>query len=317
MSELTASSNQVPANADRDERLTILVVDDSRTQQQLIAEWVQDSGPYRPLLAGDGQEALASMTAQLPALVLTDVFMPKMDGLQLVRAVRSRYPQVPVVLMTANGSEELAFEALQSGAVSYVPKRCLHNALGPVLAQVLANAKVDLQRQQVLGALTRRDSEYLLPNEVSLVPPVVALLKEELGALKLCDRTALIRCGVALEEALLNAIYHGNLELSSALRESGDGAYEDQARERARQSPYASRRVTLLARLATEQAVFVITDQGPGFDLAALPDPTDPANMEKASGRGLLLIRTFMDEVRHNPAGNQITLVKRREAGGN
>ena len=60
------------------------------------------------------------------------------------------------------------------------------------------------------------------------------------------------------------------------------------------------------------QATFVIRDDGPGFDLNSLPDPTDPENLLKPSGRGLLLIRTFMDEVSHNSTGNQITLVRRR-----
>ena len=69
----------------------------------------------------------------------------------------------------------------------------------------------------------------------------------------------------------------------------------------------------MTAKLSPAEAHFVIRDEGPGFDPSACPDPTDPANLEKRSGRGLLLIRTFMDEVAFNEAGNQITLVKRRE----
>ncbi len=56
---------------------------------------------------------------------------------------------------------------------------------------------------------------------------------------------------------------------------------------------------------------YAIRDEGPGFDPSTLPDPTDPANLERVSGRGLLLIHAFMDEVRHNPTGNEITMVKR------
>ena len=56
----------------------------------------------------------------------------------------------------------------------------------------------------------------------------------------------------------------------------------------------------------------MVRDEGPGFDPATLPDPTDPSNLERVGGRGLLLIRTFMDEVRHNESGNEITFVKRR-----
>jgi anti-sigma regulatory factor (Ser/Thr protein kinase) len=56
----------------------------------------------------------------------------------------------------------------------------------------------------------------------------------------------------------------------------------------------------------------VIRDQGPGFDPTSLPDPTQPENLERAFGRGMLLISTFMDEVRHNEQGNEITMIKRR-----
>ena len=63
----------------------------------------------------------------------------------------------------------------------------------------------------------------------------------------------------------------------------------------------------------TREAVRItIRDQGPGFDPSRLPDPTVPENIGKISGRGLLLIRTFMDDVRFNETGNEITLVKKK-----
>ncbi len=121
-----------------------------------------------------------------------------------------------------------------------------------------------------------------------------------------------MRVGVALHESLLNAIQHGNLEISSELRQEGDEkAFRDLAAARRGQAPYRDRRVRVHARLSRSEAVYVIEDEGPGFDVAALPDPSDPANIERIGGRGLTLIRTFMDEVRHNSRGNGITLVKR------
>jgi anti-sigma regulatory factor (Ser/Thr protein kinase) len=68
------------------------------------------------------------------------------------------------------------------------------------------------------------------------------------------------------------------------------------------------------AQLTHSEATISIRDQGPGFDPKSLPDPTDPENIGKISGRGLLLIRTFMDDVRFNDTGNEITLVKRKPA---
>ena len=116
---------------------------------------------------------------------------------------------------------------------------------------------------------------------------------------------------IALHEALVNAIQHGNLELSSDLRQEDERAFQDLGEQRRRQPPYKDRRVRVRATLSRSEAVYVIEDEGPGFDPSTLPDPTDPANLERVGGRGLMLIRTFMDEVEHNQTGNRITLRKR------
>ena len=66
------------------------------------------------------------------------------------------------------------------------------------------------------------------------------------------------------------------------------------------------------ARFDPAEVVFVIEDDGPGFDPGSLPDPLDLSNLEKPSGRGLMLIRTFMDDVTFNERGNQIRMVKKK-----
>ena len=121
------------------------------------------------------------------------------------------------------------------------------------------------------------------------------------------------RVGVALEEALANALYHGNLEVDSELRERDDSTYWKLAEERSKQEPYIHRKVHITVELSRDEAVFYIRDEGQGFDPSKLPDPTDPANLEMASGRGILLMRTFMDEIKYNEQGNIVTLIKRRK----
>jgi anti-sigma regulatory factor (Ser/Thr protein kinase) len=69
--------------------------------------------------------------------------------------------------------------------------------------------------------------------------------------------------------------------------------------------------VYVTARFTRDELLFNVRDEGQGFDPNILPDPTDPANLGKVSGRGLLLIQTFMDRVQHNTTGNEITMVKR------
>jgi anti-sigma regulatory factor (Ser/Thr protein kinase) len=61
------------------------------------------------------------------------------------------------------------------------------------------------------------------------------------------------------------------------------------------------------------EAVYIVRDEGPGFDFTLIPHERDPAAIERDDNRGLLLIRTFMDEVRYNARGNEITMIKRRD----
>ena len=295
------------------EEITVLIVDDSEVEQRLAAALVERLG-WKATFAANGRAALASLAQALPQIILTDLQMPEMDGLELVAQVRDKYPSIPVVLMTAFGSEEIALKALEAGAASYVPKRNLEQDLETNLERVLSAAKAVGRQERLLSRLTEAGLHFGLENDRSLIPLLVSHLSQYLARLNLCDATSQTRVWVALEEALLNAMLHGNLELSSDLRQDGDEPFFCLGDERRRQAPYASRQVFLDVSLTPGQARFVIRDEGPGFDPSKLPDPTDPENLFRVGGRGLLLIRTFMNEVTFNELGNEITLVKRGEA---
>lgn len=295
---------------------TILVVDDSPLEQRYVAQLLEAHGGLKVALARNGAEALEQFARHPPAVVLTDLQLPQMDGLALVERIRDQFPHVPVVLMTGSGNEQVAVEALKAGAADYVPKQALAYELIPVLERVLSVRQAQHRKFRVLAGMTRRASQFILENDPSLVPPLVALLREDLIAMGLCDLTGATRAGIAIEEALLNAIYHGNLEVSSDLRESGDNEFHRLAARRRAEFPYRDRRVKVCARLSNKRATFLIADEGPGFDITKLPDPTDPKNIDRPSGRGVLLMRTFMNSVRYNATGNQVTLVKLRDHGG-
>ena len=290
----------------------ILVADDSVLEQRHVGRILGAHGGWRVAFARNGEEALVAIAAAPPAVVLTDMNMPRMNGLVLVETVRERFPLVPVVLMTGSGSEKVAVAALKAGAADYVAKQALAHDLPLVIERVLSTGQAEYRRFRVLQGMTRRSSQFVLENDPALVPPLVAQFREDLIEIGLCDLSDATRAGIALEEALLNAVLHGNLEVSSELRAEGDEAFHALARKRRGQEPYAARRVRVAARLTPAKATFVITDEGPGFDVRKVPDPTHPDFLEKPSGRGVLLMRTFMDEVRYNATGNRVTLVKRR-----
>jgi CheY-like chemotaxis protein len=292
---------------------TILVVDDSAMDLQLVRGLLKKHSGWTVLLAANGKEALEHMERQQPDLVLTDLQMPEMNGLELVNVIKIAYPLVPVILMTAAGSEEIAVSALKPGAASYVPKRHLAHELDEVVKQVLSAARQDRGKARLMThRMTITESTFVLENDPTLIPALISHLQQTMRLMELGNEAERLRVGVALEEAMLNAYYHGNLEVSSELREKDHRGFYDLAKQRALETPFRDRCIHVSARFSRPKSVYVIRDEGPGFDPSTLPDPTDPSNLDRPCGRGLLLMKTFMDEVSYNAAGNEVTLVKRR-----
>jgi anti-sigma regulatory factor (Ser/Thr protein kinase) len=227
--------------------------------------------------------------------------------------VRSEYRFLPVILMTHYGSETTAVEALERGAASYVPKSVLDRELLRVLDEVLT-ASATLRHQALLReCITHTASQFVLPNDEHLISPLTERLEQDLVEMGFADNLTVIRVAVALREAVLNAMHHGNLEVGSELRLEDDAPYFKLVEQRMQEFPYRERRVYVEARHTRSEAVYVVRDEGAGFDPSAVPDPRDPGNLDRPTGRGLLLIRSFMDEMWHNVRGNEITMIKRAD----
>ena len=289
---------------------TVLVVDDSPIDRKIAGSFLADEG-MTVSYAEHGRAALEMIAQDKPDLVLTDMQMPVMDGLELVAELRQLFPALPVILVTRQGSEEIAVEALRIGASSYIPKANLQRDLGRVLETALSTVERLREEEKIRDLLQQWESYFIVGYDEGAPKALINHLQNSLAQAGICDESDLLRVGTALAEALSNAIEHGNLELDSELREDDEGSYRRVAHERTALAPYCDRRVHVKARVTDGEATFVIRDEGPGFDPNSLPDPTDPENLLKPSGRGVLLIRTFMDDVRFNETGNEITMVKR------
>ena len=290
----------------------VLVVDDSAIDRYVAGTLLEEHSGWTAIFAEDGREALSLLKQEAPEL--TDLQMPEINGLELTEAIRRDYPFVPIILMTAHGSEEIAGAALQRGASSYVPKKNLARDLVHTVEKVLGISRSVRNLQQVLECMTETEARFLVLNDPSSLQPLIGYFQDLMSQMKIVDKSGLIRVGTALHEALVNAIEHGNLEVRSDLRDIDDRqAYQFLLAQRRAMAPFRDRRLQVTAKFTHKQAVYCIRDEGPGFDTSKLPDPTDPANLERVSGRGLYLIRTFMDEVFFNATGNEITLIKRRK----
>lgn len=289
---------------------TILVVDDSPIEQHMAGRLLERVGGWKTRYATDGLEALIALNGEQIDLIVSDLQMPRMNGLELLVEVRSRYPRVPLIVMTSRGSEMLAVQALQQGAAGYLPKSTLGEDLVSTAESVLSASGRERCHESLISCLTEHVLTFELTNGFELRPVMVGYLQDCAEQIGICDDRERTRIGIALEEALANAVIHGNLAISSELRGRDDEAYQQLLDERRSDPRYGRRRVFVRAMFDRTCATFVIRDEGDGFDPTSLADPTDVENLLKASGRGVLLMRSFMDGVHYNERGNEVTLVK-------
>lgn len=288
----------------------ILVVDDSAADREMAGHLLARQS-WNVLYAENGRQALDRMQENEVDLVLTDLVMPDLDGLAFVEQAKIDHPLVPVVLMTARGSEEIAVRALEAGASSYVPKKGLVRDLVDIVQRILDASRERKSYTRLLGRL--RNASFVLENDLELISSLVSYLTQVLRDSGMFEVSECQRISSALDEALTNAYYHGNLEVRSDIREHDARAYRRLAEQRRHVPPYRDRRILVSLNLTSDEARFVIEDGGRGFEVGAVPDPTLPENLGRPSGRGIFLMKTFLDEVRYNDAGNRVTLLKRRQ----
>lgn len=294
----------------------VLVVDDSPIDRKLAGSHLAKNSEWTIEYACDGQQGLEAIRRQKPDLVLTDMQMPEMDGLELCCAVRREFPDVSVILMTARGSEEVAMQALQAGAASYVPKRALAQQLVETARRVLSARNDERVQREVMRRMQSRTESFVIENDLDLLMSPSRYLQLSVATSWGLDMSARMQIGMALEEALLNAMYHGNLEVPSSLKEEDFQLFYKLAEERRSTPPYCDRRINIDVRVSALGVTYTIRDQGPGFDVTKLPDPTALENLDRPCGRGVMLMRAFMDEVHYNEQGNQVMLVKRSPVSG-
>lgn len=291
---------------------SILLVDDNAVERRHLAGLLAGAG-YVVVESSNGAEALRAVNGAVPDAVVCDIRGTERDSLDLVAALRREVPSVPVLVTAIFGSEELAVKALRAGASSYLPKRNLARDVLQVLDELLSVAQSQVQQAVFLGRMTAVEHEFVIENNPELVGPVVSHVESMMNQMRQFSESERVQVGVAIHEAVVNAIVHGNLEISSELKSGDWNEYHAAVSERSRCDPYRNRRVTVTVRATREPMLLVrVRDEGPGFDPSKLPDPTDPVNIESGCGRGMLLIRTFFDSVTHSRNGNEIEMVKRR-----
>jgi len=272
----------------------ILVVDDSETDRTLVKGLLSSSHPKWSIeacsTAADGLNVLAS---QPVTAVITDLFMPEMSGEEFLIEVRQRFPSVPVILVTSQGSDEIAARSLALGAVNYVPKRKLADNLVPAIEEILRSNHESALAKHVLACLTYSRTVFQINNCLEQVRSLLHLIRERLQTLPTLEDMEVRQVADAVREALMNAYTHGSPVADNK---------ENTPDQKPGPSVEQSLAITLELTVDEDCLRFTVTDQGNGFDVESTT---------ATSGNGIRIMRQHMDSVEFGSGGSQVSLTKR------
>jgi CheY-like chemotaxis protein len=244
-------------------------------------------------------------------IVVTDMLMPGISGLELLDYVHKQPRKVPVIVISGQQDAMTAVEALRKGAASFVPKAELASRLNSTIKQVFAAYKSEKSYSELIESVDDVSFHLRLQNDPLMIPALVSVLQQLAVGMKLCGDEGRTRLGIAIDEAVMNAMYHGNLQLPvSDLVETRsrvrDGETAETIESRRKDKSYADRLVHVHVVLNRESIEITVRDEGEGFS-------PDEIEQDGDVHRGLTLIRNLVDEVTFNEVGNEIKLLKRRE----
>lgn len=287
----------------------ILIADDQDSLRKLLVKYMLKAG-FEPIEAENGKRAIELYRLMRPSVVLSDIMMPEMDGLTLLKEIKKIDKQASVILMTGYGSEEVLIESLRNGAANYFKKPFNFQEVTEVIKHIL-KYRADLDSAQYYSPfLTEEKKNFVFTTEEADIFPIINQITINLA--RLVPTAEILNLKIGMEEILKNAIEHGNLNISAEEKNQAieQGVFGKLINSRLQQNSNGHKKIYITAKLDRESFTVTIRDQGEGFDWKSLPLPT-AESLFSFSGRGILLTRIYFDEVFYNDRGNEVTLVKR------
>ncbi len=133
---------------------TILVIDDRRESVEFLTRYILQPAGYNIATARDGEEGLRKALDEEPDLIIMDLKMPKMGGLEVLQALHKTQSEIPVILMTFHGSEEAAVQAFRLGAKDYIIKPYQAQDMQRAVERALAESRLRRERDSLTESIT-------------------------------------------------------------------------------------------------------------------------------------------------------------------
>src|SRR3990172_9426084 len=184
------------------DKAKILVVDDTVTNQEILKRVFESEG-FQVVQAYDGVAALDMVEKERPALVMLDIMMPKMDGIDVLKKVKSIDPNLLVVMMTAHGSEQIAAEATKRGGEDYLTKPFPPTEVTALADKLIKERGVKLENLKLREKIER--AERYLANLVDSVNEAIISTDSD-GNILSFNKAAERLWGVQSEAAIVRGI---------------------------------------------------------------------------------------------------------------
>jgi CheY-like chemotaxis protein/anti-sigma regulatory factor (Ser/Thr protein kinase) len=292
-------------------KVRVLVVDDQETLRALLSRLLIREG-FEPIEAGDGEHAVELFKSLSPLVVVSDIMMPKMDGLALLHEIKRIDRNATVILMTGQGNEDVLLDALRGGATNFFKKPFNIRELIEEIRKVV-EFRLEAARSTLFSPfIVEETKHFVMPRADSAYFPIINQITLQLPCL--LPEGEILNLKIGIEEMIANAIEHGNLGISfeEKNRAIEEGRLAELIAERGRQSDSAGRAVHVISRLTPDYFEISIRDDGQGFAWRDLPDVA-PESLLSFNGRGIFLTKIYFDEVTYSESGTMVTLRKRKK----
>ena len=291
--------------------MKILIVEDDLASREYLKNAIEIEG-HEYQAAENGKEGLEFFAEFKPDLVLCDIQMPIMDGLELLEAVRAKKSNSIFIMITAFSTEDYAVEAFHLGANNYLKKPVRQADLLELLQKydtIIKNRKAIIPK--VPGNLLHREFVLEFNTHTENIPRVVDYLITETGNLFTSDERISIELG--LVELLTNSLEHGNLEISFEEKSNAlqEGVLNKLYEDRLSNPKFLERKIRVNFRMNNSQAEWLIEDEGKGFDWKALQNDIQEERLFDLNGRGIFICQFLFDELEYMGKGNKVRILKR------
>lgn len=289
--------------------MKILIVEDDHASR-LFLESLLESNNYDFRSAENGIEGLNIFDEYNPDIVLSDIKMPIMDGLELLEAIRDKNSDAIVVIITAFGSENYAIQALHLGANNYLKKPVSGQELLRLLKKYKAIISGKYSPESLPGQILNRTYSIVFKSQFSKIPKIVDKVMIE-SAIEIEDSEK-VNIELGLVELITNAVEHGNLGISYIEKQTAldKGTLSELFDERIHNEKYKNRKVKIDFFTDEEKYQWTITDDGEGFNWKSIPDPTDQEHILELNGRGIFISKFLFDKIEYSGNGNIVTATK-------